>query len=354
MNYEQLKFETEIEKDDLVFYDLRSGAFDVYGLYDYRNQDAFIRMPQEVADTVNEGVAHIHRESAGGRIRFASDSPYLAIKIEYEQVEPKIQAAMNRQAGCDVYVHTEFGFDFITCITPSDHEKEGFAKCYDFGEKKMRSFTINMPFHGHVKNLYIGLSQDAVIGEGKKYINEKPVVFYGSSITQGASASRPGNTYENIISLRMNLNYTNLGFAGNAFGELTMAEYIKTLDMSAFVSDYDHNAPDPQHLLETHKRLYDIVRSENPKLPYIMATRPYFKSDDLDCIRRREIVLETYHKAIAAGDRNVYFVDGESYFTADEMPFCSSDCVHPNDYALMKMANTIEPVIKKALEYKLK
>ncbi len=354
MKYEQIKFDTSIEKDDIVFYDIRKDPFQVYGLYDYRGQDAFIRLPQEVADRVNEGVAHLHRESAGGRIRFSTDSEYIAVKIEYEQVEPKIQAAMNRTAGCDIYIHNAHSCEFICCLAPNATQKEGYEAVHDFGEKKMRSYTVNMPYHGHVKNLYIGLSQDAVIEEGKKYFNDKPVVFYGSSITQGASASRPGNIYENIISLRMNMDYINLGFAGNAFGEKEIAEYIKDLDMSVFVCDYDHNAPTPEHLANTHKRFYDIIRSANPDLPYIMITRPYFKNDSLDNIKRREIVLNTYHSAIEQGDRNVYFIDGESYFTEDEMPWCSCDCVHPNDYALMKMANTIQPVIKKALEYKLK
>ena len=354
MNYEQIKFETSLEKEDIVFYDIRKAPFDVYGLYDYKNQDAFIRLPQEVADTVNEGVAHLHREPSGGRIRFCSDSPYIAVKIEYEQVDEKIQAAMNRSAGCDVYIHNELTCEFICCLAPNSKQKEGFESMFDFGEKKLRSYTVNMPYHGHVKNLYIGLAEDASLAGGKKYINDKPVVFYGSSITQGASASRPGNIYENIISLRMNLDYIGLGFAGNAFGELEIANYIKYLDMCAFVCDYDHNAPDPEHLLKTHKRFYDTIREAKPDIPYIMVSKPYFTNTDLDHIRRREIILETYHYAIGKGDRRVFFIDGESYFTADEMPWCSADRVHPNDYALMKMANTIEPVIKKALECTLK
>ena len=87
-----------------------------------------------------------------------------------------------------------------------------------------------------------------------------PVVFYGSSITHGAAAGRPGNTYENFISQKYNLDYVNLGFAGQAKGEVNMAEYIAGLRMCAFVCDYDHNAPDADYLEKTHYRFYEIIR----------------------------------------------------------------------------------------------
>ena len=79
--------------------------------------------------------------------------------------------------------------------------------------------TLNFPLSGSVSALYVGLDEGAVVTPAPDYSLEKPIVFYGSSITHGASASRPGNIYENLLSRAFDFNYTNMGFAGGAQGE---------------------------------------------------------------------------------------------------------------------------------------
>ena len=74
-----------------------------------------------------------------------------------------------------------------------------------------------------VPTLQIGIDKDADIKDGKKYANDKPIIFYGSSITHGAAASSSGNIYEQQISRKYNADYVDLGFAGNAKGETDMA-----------------------------------------------------------------------------------------------------------------------------------
>ena len=73
--------------------------------------------------------------------------------------------------------------------------------------------------------------------------------------------------YQAIIARRLGCNYVNLGFSGSAKGEEEMAKYIAGLDMSVFVMDYDHNAPDAQHLLDTHGRFFKIIREKKPIYP---------------------------------------------------------------------------------------
>lgn len=114
------------------------------------------------------------------------------------------------------------------------------------------------------------------IGKPTPYSIEKPIVFYGSSITQGGCASRPGNSYTHIICRWLDANMVNLGFSGNAKGEPEMAELISQIDMGALVMDYDHNAPDAEYLLNTHENFFKIIRSNHPYLPVIFVSKPDF------------------------------------------------------------------------------
>ncbi len=188
-------------------------------------------------------------------------------------------------SGLDLYVDeaedAERGF-FRPFVPPND-AVDGYEAKHDFKVKKMRSFTIHMPHYNRLSHLYIGVDEDAVVGVGEEYRKVLPIVYYGSSITQGGCASHAGNTYQNIICRRMNIDYINLGFSGSAKGEPAMAEYMATLPMSVFVSDYDHNAPTFEHLTKTHFALYKTIREKNPNLPYIMITRPdYWNHRDIE------------------------------------------------------------------------
>ena len=206
-----------------------------------------------------------------------------------------------------------------------------------------------------IKKMFIGIKNGSKIGKGKKYVNEKPVVFYGSSITHGAAAGRPGNTYESFISQKYNLNYTNLGFAGGAKGQTVMAEHIASLEMSAFVCDYDHNAPDAKHLEATHYPFYEIIRKKHPDIPYIMISRPdgninskfVEKSNE-----RKSVIINSYQKAKDNGDENVYFIDGDTLFDGEFYYSCTSDGAHPNDIGFMRMADKIGMVIKNVMNLK--
>jgi len=120
----------------------------------------------------------------------------------------------------------------------------------------MRDILINFPLYNPVDEAFTGLDEDAELLPAAEYAHEKPVVFYGSSITQGACASHPGNAYCNILSRRLNTNNINLGFSGGCHGEDAMAEYLAALDMSVLVYDYDHNAESAEELQRTHERAF--------------------------------------------------------------------------------------------------
>ena len=210
-----------------------------------------------------------------------------------------------------------------------------------------RAYTLNFPVCSEVSELYIGIKQGCRIGNAPEYALKKPIVFYGSSVTQGACASRPGNTYENILSRALDCDYVNLGFWGNAKGEAAMAEYIAGLEMSAFVYDYDYNADSAEHLQATHERMFQIIRKRNPDLPIVILSAPkYYLDGELQ--KRRSIIEQTYRNALGAGDRKVRFIAGDEMLKAVK-DVALADNIHPGDAGFVEMAKHIGQALKELL-----
>jgi chemotaxis signal transduction protein len=194
--------------------------------------------------------------------------------------------------------------------------------------------------------------EGASIEEAAPYRVTTPVVYYGSSITQGACASRPGTCYQNIITRRLDCDYVNLGFSGSARAEPEIAEYIAGLTMSLFVYDYDHNAPNPEHLEKTHYAGYKRFREKQPTTPIIMASKPDWDlvndfSDPETNEKRMKIIENTYLRAKAEGDENVYFINGfTDFYPEDLRGDCTVDGCHPNDLGYHYMAKAFAKIIK--------
>ena len=343
--------EPKIKEPDVCFYDVREDPFNVYGFYNYREEPDFKRLPDDLAKSVNKGVASLYLQTAGGRVRFSTDSQYVAIRAIMPHIGHMDHFALTGSSAFDLFVDDpETGISrFYKSFRPDYHFKNGYESINKFPTRKMRHFTIHFPTYSNVRNLYIGLQNDAVVGEGMKYRDVPPIVYYGSSITQGGCAARPGNTYQSIISRRMNIDHINLGFSGNGCGEDNIVDYMATLPMTAFVSDYDHNAPNPEHLKNTHCKMYQKIREKNPDIPYIMLSRPDFDCNYDDSILRRDVIYETYRFARESGDRNVYYIDGKSIFQGRYTDMCTVDGCHPTDLGFALMADEIEAELQRAM-----
>ena len=203
-----------------------------------------------------------------------------------------------------------------------------------------------MPTYSEVKELCIGLEESATVQAPSPYIHEKPVVYYGHSITQGGCASRPGYVYPSILSRRFHCDFINLGFSGSAKGELAMAEYVAGLDMKLLVYDYDHNAPTADFLRDTHERMFKIIRNAQPNLPVIMLTTTpklqYAGSNE----ERVEIVRSTYRNALESGDQNVYFLNGSAVCDeSDGHAGATVEGSHLNDIGFRCLANALAEIM---------
>ena len=128
-----------------------------------------------------------------------------------------------------------------------------------------------------------------------------------------------------------------------------MVDYMADLNMSAFVADYDHNAPNEAHLRNTCQRMYDRIREKNPTIPYVMISRPDYFPNEKDSIQRRQVIVDAYHYAIGQGDQNVYYIDGASIFRGPFEDCCTVDGCHPNDLGFSKMADAVGAILKRAM-----
>ncbi len=336
------KFATEYKckQDSVKYYNVEDEPFKIYGVMRDKNSDCFVRMPTDIAKAVNNGVYWLNNKCAGGRVKFITDSSYITIDCMLSGIDKLAHIPVTATAGFDIYVDGIYENTF----KPPYDVTTGYEAVVHTYFTEPHEITINFPYFSNLDNLYIGLDEKAAVLPPKDYKISKPVVFYGSSITQGACASRPGCTYESILERRFDLDYVNLGFSGNAFGEEAMAEYITGLDMSLFVYDYDYNAPSVEHLKNTHEKMFLKIREKHPDLPIIMLSIPHFKLDKWK-LDRRAVIEETYKNAIAMGDKNVYFIGGKELMKL-AMDNGTVDNCHPNDTGFLSMATAIGDLIE--------
>ena len=340
-----------IGKESVDMLDVRNEPFEIYGLYDPKNpeQERFERIPRDIALGVSEGVAVQSYEPAGGKVRFTTDSDFVAIRVENAWLTRRPHFTDIEAGGFDLYEETENGSVFHGVFIPPVGSTTGFESLIRLPDSRTRSFSILFPIHACVKKLFVGVRPGSSIGGGKQHINDIPVVCYGSSITQGTGTSRPGMVYSNILSRRLNLNIQNLGFSGQCKGEPAMAEYIAGLEMSAFIYDYDENAPNAEHLQATHEPFFKIIREKHPDLPIIMLSRPSIPARNARHKACWDVVYQTYRNAVEAGDKNVWFIDGMKYINENGGDDCILDGIHPNDYGYMIMAAQIQKILEQII-----
>ena len=328
-------------------YTLFDKPLQVSGVPFFEASRRLTRLPEELLAQFPH-LAHIGRRCPGGRVAFATDSPSFTVKVALKTLAVDAGMSLFASQSAHIMVGQRENARHLGIVNPPDYETLVFQRSFQ-KSPQMEQITVYFPRNEQLENIVISVEDGATVTAPTPYRYEKPVVFYGSSITEGGCACNVTNSYPAILSRWLDFDFINLGLSGSAFGEPEMADYINTLGMSAFVYDYDHNAPTPQHLEQTHKPFFDRIRQANPRLPILMMTRPREIYDE-DCRIRRDIVRATYESALAAGDQNVYFIDGETFYGPTDRNLCSFDDCHPNDLGFFRMATVMRPVLEKMLK----
>lgn len=350
----------KVTEKDVVWHEITEPEFAIYGAFFDEEEDCYLRFPNQIAKQVNDSIDRLNHYTAGGRIRFSTDSPYIAVKAIMRNVGLMSHQPIVGQYGFSLYLNNKFYNTYyptyadIGCDSAKNVEYDDikYIGNYSTNAGDMYDYTLFMPCYGGIKKLYIGLKEGCTLKKHPPYKFEKPIAFYGSSITQGGVASRSGNEYQGYISRWLDTNYLNLGFSGNAKGEQIMADFFASIDASIFVIDYDYNAPTSAHLKATHYNFYKTVRDKNPDAPIVMISKPNHGVFRIDDENRRLIIENTYKTALENGDKNVYFIDGRTLLGNEEIDACTVDGIHPNDLGFYRMAVAISPTIDKILNKK--
>ena len=352
-----------VRERDVRWISSRDSLFSVHGVYFDELMGVYTRMPMDVAKSVSPGVANLSYMCSGGRLRFVSDSPYVAVKASLPACMPMRHMTITGSHGFAVYVDGNFvhqlapPFDaFLKNVDYSDplNARVCFAesrRIYAADSQEEHLFEIYFPLYGGVAELYIGVQEGAVVKTAPAYKYEKPILFYGSSITQGACVSRPGNDYVSMIARWLDSDYINLGFSGCGNAEQPMLDYIQSIDASVYAYDYNLYNDRPERILPPHYDIYKQLRSARPDAAILLYDKPFYEPD-ATYERRSGIIRNTYTQAVAEGDRRVILIEAADMFGSENRDSCVADCSHPNDLGALRIAEAMYRPIRDFLENK--
>ncbi|MCI7643613.1 MAG: SGNH/GDSL hydrolase family protein [Lentisphaeria bacterium] len=337
----------------IYYFDVTKSPFVLEGLGWFERDHKYYRLPADfTTDDVNEGALYLANNTSGVAVRFRSNSKVVVLRAKLAYSGDMNHMPRLGSAGFDLYRGVGSDKFHVGSAQPGRDQEILELVLNENTSGEMQEWTLNFPLYGGAEKVEIGVDPDAVIEAPTPHAVAKPILFYGSSITQGGCASRPGNAYTSMLCRAVDAPQINLGFSGCGRGEFKVAEAIAGLDLACFVMDYDHNAPSAEHLEETHEKFFKIIRQRNPQLPIIIMTKCdiwHHTGYEINS-RRREIIRRTYDNAVAAGDKNVYFIDGETLFGDVNRNECTVDTCHPNDLGFYRMFEHVLPTLRKALK----
>jgi hypothetical protein len=316
---------------------LPSQPIEIDGLPWYaENHGDLYRLPERLKDTYPKQVWNLAKQPSGGRLRFRTNATTLAIRLEYPAPPQMANLHPFGQSGVDLYVgNTYWG----TAIADKDAKPGKVYEhvYFDFSDQPPveREITLYLPLYLGVKVLGIGVDSNAVISRPAPFALPKPVVFYGTSITQGCCASRPGMSFEAIVGRRLNIDFVNLGFSGSGKYEPALASAVAAIDASCYVLD-GSNFSEGEELDKALGPFIRIIRKTHPDTPILVASFPYSSLDITAKGRKaktdskRNVTRNVVADFIAQGDHHIQSIEGTDLLSPLQGDGLT-DGVHPND-----------------------
>jgi hypothetical protein len=311
----------------------------------------FDRLPTSAEGKVTTNVWNLSRDSAGMMVRFKTDAT--RIWADYTLLKEKL-AGTNMTAigtsGLDLYTRDDHGkWRWVGVTRPAEkivHQEiiKGLAPGY-------REYALYLPLYNGVEKLSVGVPTGSKF-EQLAPRTAKPIVFYGTSITHGASASRPGMVHTAILGRRLDRPVINLGFSGNGRMDAAVGEFLVTIDAAVFVIDCLPNM-NPETVREKCIPLVNQLRQARPTTPivlvedrrqtnsWILPALDKFHTDNHAALR------ECFDKLQQQGVTQLYYIRGDDLLGDDAEG--ATDASHPSDLGFVRQADIFEPVIRTAL-----
>lgn len=307
------------------------------------------RFPERLKADLPEGLFEAGRQTAGVRLQLRTDSGCLTVKARYPQFSPRPNLTQYNIEGIAAYVDGKCWAIKIPGTEGGEVELSLFSDV----PRTMREVCLYLPLYGPVDILGIGVDEDAAFAPPASFATPRPVVFYGTSITQGGCASRSGLSYQATLARSLNIDYANFGFSGRGKCEREVAAALSEIEASCFVLDVGQNTG-VDDLRERFKPFLDTLRTAQPATP-VLATTPIFYNAELwseNHIRsveeKREIIRSAVEARGRAGDRQVYLLEARDYLGAD-FTEGAIDGGHPNDLGFARMAAGMTPRLAEIL-----
>ena len=342
-----------IDYTDIEFFDPREGNFTLEGFYWFKEHKRYHRLPAAAEQSVTPAVWTLGGCTAGGQLRFVTDSRRIIVSARSSDIKSSPKMAETGRSGFDLYCGKP-GEDeeFWNTARPNPGEFEFTDEVFAVKENKLRHFRLNFPLYNGVEELFIGLEKNSRILPPEPLKAARPIVIYGTSITQGGCASRPGSAFTNILSRKLNREFLNFGFSGNGQNHLSMAEILTGIkDPAMFILDSEANSISAQLVNERVPRFLEIIRNAFPDIPIVVLSKiPYGKryAEELPSLKVEfhNIVKQRQND----GDKNIYFADGSNFFDPADYSENTVDGAHPTDRGFAQIAEKLEPILRNLLD----
>ncbi|AQT67642.1 hypothetical protein STSP2_00790 [Anaerohalosphaera lusitana] len=307
----------------------------------------YSRLPERAEEKVRKPVWDRSLKSAGLVIHFNTD----ARKISFKWTLTSGSLAMHHMpatgvSGLDLYVKNADGkWLYVRNARPTGKSSTGSVNIWDAEKGNMREYKLYLPLYNGIESLQIGVPEGAKF-EQPDVSDAKPIVYYGTSITQGACASRPGMAFAAMIERELGVPLINLGFSGNGRMEPEVAELLAELDPQVYVVDclWNLTRAEDETIQERARNLIWKIRSKHAETPILFVGQSNFRGLRTG---KTEALLEELEKAGDNRVENVHFLPGRDLLGDDGDG--TVDGVHPNDLGMRRHADVLIPAIRELI-----
>lgn len=339
-------------KENVRWYDMRLVDVEGQGWTDLKAP--FDRLPAKAEKTVRSAVWGLSRHSAGILARFTTDATI--IKAKWTLTSDRLampHMPATGVSGLDLYVKTDTGWRWLGVGQPT--AQTNTATLVADIPKAKRDYLLYLPLYNGVSSVEIGLPDDVPLEKSapRPEGQQKPLVFYGTSITQGGCASRPGMVHTAILGRKLGRPVINLGFSGNGQLEKEVAELLAELDPAVFIIDCLPNV-DAKAVAERTEPLVQILRKSRPDTPILLVEdRTYTNSFLIPSKQERNDTSRAafqaaYDRLQNAGVKHLHYLKGETLLGKDGED--TVDSSHPTDLGFLRQAEAFEKALGPILE----
>ncbi|WP_321438285.1 SGNH/GDSL hydrolase family protein [uncultured Bacteroides sp.] len=335
----------------IVYHD--ASVFPLLGKATQSTATRYERLPDSLRKISRPPLWELGQNSAGLAVRFRSNSTTIAAKWNLLLDRYMNHMTPTGTKGLDLYCLQDGKWVFVNSGRPNG--KESTVTIISDMKPEEREYMLYLPLYDGVTSLAIGVDSLSEISQPKVDlpVRTKPIVFYGTSILQGCSASRPGMAHTNILSRWLNRETINLGFSGNGQLDLEIADVITNVDASMYILDFVANATVEQ-MKERADKFYTIIRSRHPDTPILFVEDPIFTHTRFDQriaqeVKERNETINAFFQLLKKrGEKNIYFLSSRDMLGHDGE--ATVDGAHFTDLGFMRYAELLYPVIKKHMK----